>query len=229
MSETLSNPPSPPFQGWAIKSLATALTLVAVAWSADLQFELGLQIYTQQYLALALAFSLSLVFLHYRLDRTIGGKAPWYDVAAAALCFGAASYVAVIYQWLDAVLPYDPWVGLPFAGLLLLALVEALRRVAGTALTLIVLLFFCYGFVGHLVPGSLAGNYIPPESLLNNLMLGESGILGVPTRIAATVVVAFVLFGTILNRAGGSLCFTDVALSLFGRYRGGAAKMAIVA
>jgi len=229
MSEHELSPAAPRYQARIIAGLATTLCLVAIAWSADLQFELGLQIYTQQYLAFVLALTLALVFLCYRAGRGTGGPAPWYDVAMAALCFGSAAYVAVVYQWLDAELPYNPWVGLPFAAVLLLALIEALRRTAGTVLTIIVVVFFGYGLVGHLVPGPLAGNYVPPESLLNTLMLGESGILGVPTQIAATIVVAFVLFGTILNRAGGSKYFTDVALALLGRFRGGAAKMAIVA
>ena len=229
MSEKVSGPSAPRYQARIIAVLATTLSLVAVAWSADLQFELGLQIYAQQYLACVLALTLALVFLYYRVDRSTGGPVPLYDMAAAMLCLGSAGYVAVVYQWLDAELPYNPWVGLPFAVVLLLALVEALRRTAGLALTIIVVAFFGYGLVGHLVPGRLAGNYVPAESLFNTLMLGEAGILGVPTQIAATIVVAFVLFGTILNQAGGSKYFTDVALALLGRYRGGAAKMAIVA
>ena len=216
-------------QSRIVAILATLLTLVAIAWSADLPLEFGWQIYTQQYLALVLAFTLALVFMHYRASCGTGGIAPLYDLAAAALCLGTAGYVAVVYQWLDAELPYHPRLGLPSAIVLLLALIEALRRVAGLALTLIVVVFFGYGLVGHLVPGPLMGNYVPPQSLLNSLMLGEVGILGVPTQIAATIVIAFVFFGTALNHAGGSSYFTDVALALLGRYRGGAAKMAILA
>jgi len=217
------------FERWLITVLAAALPVVGIAWSGDLPLELGWQIYTQQYLALVLALTLGLVFLHVRADRSTGGPAPWYDLAAAALCLGAAGIVAVFYQSIDEELPYNPLLGLPFAIVLLVSLTEALRRLTGLTLTIIVALFFLYGLVGHLVPGRLAGNFVPPVSLLNTLMLGEAGILGVPTRIAATVVIVFVLFGAILNRAGGSGYFTDLALALMGRYRGGSAKMAIVA
>ena len=233
MSEPASSRQSRPLrariQDAAIATLAGLLTLVAMAWSADLPIEFGWQIYTQQYIALILAFTLALVFLHYRADGRTGGVVPAYDAVAAAVCLVVAGYVAVIYQWLDAELPYDPRIGVPFACVLLLGLTEALRRVAGLFLTVLVLVFFCYGLLGYLIPGPFMGNYVSPANLLNSLMLGDVGILGVPTQIAATVVIAFVLFGTILNRAGGSKYFTDVALSLFGQYRGGAAKIAIVA
>ena len=47
--------------------------------------------------------------------------------------------------------------------------------------------------------------------------------------VAATIVIAFVFFGNLLFASGGSAFFTDIALTLMGRYRGGSAKIAVTA
>ena len=54
-------------------------------------------------------------------------------------------------------------------------------------------------------------------------------MLGLPVLVAATIVIAFIFFGNILFASGGSAFFTDIALALMGRYRGGSAKIAVTA
>jgi TRAP transporter 4TM/12TM fusion protein len=48
-------------------------------------------------------------------------------------------------------------------------------------------------------------------------------------QIITTVVVTFVFFGNALFKTGGSAFFTDISMTLMGRYRGGPAKIAIMA
>jgi TRAP-type uncharacterized transport system fused permease subunit len=54
-------------------------------------------------------------------------------------------------------------------------------------------------------------------------------MLGLPVMVAATIVIAFVFFGNLLFASGGSAFFTDIALTMMGRYRGGSAKIAVTA
>ena len=54
-------------------------------------------------------------------------------------------------------------------------------------------------------------------------------MLGLPLMVATTIVIAFVFFGSLLFASGGSAFFTDIALTLMGRYRGGSAKIAVTA
>ena len=54
-------------------------------------------------------------------------------------------------------------------------------------------------------------------------------MLGLPLMVATTIVIAFVFFGNLLFASGGSAFFTDIALTLMGRYRGGSAKIAVTA
>ena len=55
-----------------------------------------------------------------------------------------------------------------------------------------------------------------------------NGILGLPLAVAATIVIAFLIFGHLLNASGGSRFFTEIAMLSMGRFRGGPAKIAVV-
>ena len=67
------------------------------------------------------------------------------------------------------------------------------------------------------------------QQLAFYLVWDPGSMLGLPVLVAATIVIAFVFFGNLLFASGGSAFFTDIALSLMGRYRGGSAKIAVTA
>src|SRR5437879_10270638 len=81
---------------------------------------------------------------------------------------------------------------------------------------------------GGALPGEFAARSIPLPRLAYYLVWDSSAILGIAIKIIATVVVVYVFFGQVLLKAGGSTFFTDVAMALMGKYRGGPAKIAIV-
>jgi TRAP transporter 4TM/12TM fusion protein len=61
------------------------------------------------------------------------------------------------------------------------------------------------------------------------LGLDTSGLFGLVLLIGVTVVVPFVFFGQLLSASGGASFFNDISLGLMGRFRGGAAKISIMA
>jgi len=212
----------------AVRTLAVGVCLCALAWVLDVPRALRWLIYTEQFLATMLALGLALTFLHYRATRGTGGCAPWFDWLAALAALGVAGYVAIVYPVLVEELAYAPRQGVAIAAVMLLLVLEGLRRTAGWALTLIVVVFVVYAFFGHALPGLFAARELHLARALTQLMLDPSALLGTPLLVAATIVVAFVLFGTLLSACGGAGFFTGLALALMGRYRGGAAKIAIV-
>jgi TRAP transporter 4TM/12TM fusion protein len=54
-------------------------------------------------------------------------------------------------------------------------------------------------------------------------------LLGIPLTIAATTVVSFIVFGQFLYASGGGDFFTELAMTVMGRFRGGAAKISVLA
>jgi len=63
--------------------------------------------------------------------------------------------------------------------------------------------------------------------LLVYLGLDTNALLGSALAVAVIVVVPFIMMGQVLGRCGGAEFFTDLAMAWMGRYRGGAAKIAV--
>ncbi|MGH6742403.1 MAG: TRAP transporter permease, partial [Bradyrhizobium sp.] len=190
----------------------------------------GLLIYNEQFLAGMIALGLTLVFL--TQPANLGNQRdtiPWYDWVLAAVSFLIGIHIIVRYPTLSEDMTLRPLDGLVVAFITVLLIMEALRRTVGLALTIIVLVFLIYAPLGHLVPGALAGLPVTVPKLAFYLVWDPGSMLGLPVLVAATIVIAFIFFGNILFASGGSAFFTDIALTLMGRYRGGSAKIAVTA
>jgi len=116
-----------------------------------------------------------------------------------------------------------------FGAVTIFLVIESTRRIMGWALPIVALVFLLYGLVGHLLPGILAFPKIPVARIIAVNYIATDGIFGTPLGVSATFVFLFVLFGSFLQKVGGGEFFIDLAYSLFGRFRGGPAKIAVVA
>jgi TRAP transporter 4TM/12TM fusion protein len=210
--------------------LAVALTCGAIAWAADLPPRLGLLLYTEQYLCAMLAAALALVYLTARATPAApAGKVPWYDWLAAAAGLGAAGYMALRYPVLAELLSSRPADGLAAGLVVTLLVIEGLRRTAGTVMAVIIVVVLALALVGHLLPGALAGRRVGWDHLAYYLAWDHSAMLGTPMVVVSTIVTAYVFFGQVLLKSGGSAFFTDISMAAVGRFRGGQAKIAVIA
>ncbi|MEO0359613.1 MAG: TRAP transporter fused permease subunit [Pseudomonadota bacterium] len=214
---------APVWRRATVAALAGALTLSAVAQAADLPSRLGWSFYTEQFLALVLGLALALVFL------TRPSRLPAIDLVLAAAGLALGLVAAAAYPDLLSRMMFAPPDALALSAMLFALVLEGLRRAVGWTLVIVVLLIAGYGLIGHLAPGALQTRAVAPERMAVYLAFDPNGALGVTMNVAATVVVAFVLFGQLLLRSGGAEFFNDVSAATMGRRRGGAAKISIVA
>mgnify|MGYP001430689749 FL=1 len=215
--------------GRLISFLAVLLTVLAIAWAIDLFRYAGLLLYTEQFLSGILAIAVPLVFLSLRKGK--GEKAldiPWYDFVLAMVGFFCAIFMAFRYPALAELVSDAPLEGLIPGTVLTLLLIEGLRRTVGLVLTVLVLLFVLMGLFGHLLPGKLAGKEMLTRDFFYYLAWDPTSILGVPLKIVTSIVMAFVFFGQVLTKSGGSTFFTEISMVLVGRFRGGQAKIAVM-
>ena len=91
----------------------------------------------------------------------------------------------------------------------------------------IVLLFSLYPTFASHVPDPLSGFQSPFLDVAPYLMISSEASFGIPMSAFGNLVIGFILFGAILQFTGRGKFFNDLALALVGRYRGGAAKVAI--
>ncbi len=210
-------------------ALACALTLAAIGWALGLPTTFRLEIYDAQFYGGMFALALPLAFLIYPAKRGAHRPTvPWYDWAAAAVSFAGATYLVVNYQELVDLVMLRPTDGV-VAGLLVLALAhEALRRATGWTLVITSLCFLAYAVFGSVLPGRLTAQPIDWDQLVPYLALDTNGVLGSPLAVATTIIVLFILFGNVLNAAGGGRFFADFSMLAIGRMRGGPAKVAVV-
>jgi TRAP transporter 4TM/12TM fusion protein len=209
---------------------ASLLTLASLAWAVQTYRSVGLLLFNEQILAGMLALGLALVFLTQPFrSGSPRPFVPWYDWLLAAVSAIAAGYLAVRFPTLSEEVTARPLDGLVVAFVIVPLVLEALRRVTGWALTIVVIVFLVYALLGHLVPGQLAGRPVKLTQLAYYLVWDPGSMLGTPLLVAATIVIAFIFFGQLLFASGGSAFFTDVSLAAMGRYRGGSAKIAVTA
>lgn len=67
------------------------------------------------------------------------------------------------------------------------------------------------------------------NKLAGHMYLTTEGVFGVPLGVSAGFVFLFVLFGSLLDKAGAGEYFINLAYALLGKFRGGPAKAAVVA
>jgi TRAP transporter 4TM/12TM fusion protein len=115
-------------------------------------------------------------------------------------------------------------------GLLALGVVlELARRTTGWGLVVVALMALVYAVTGPYLPGFLAHRGYGFTRLMEHLYLSTEGIWGVPLGVSADFVYLFVLFGALLDMAGGGALLIGLADRATGRTRGGPAKTAALA
>ena len=116
-----------------------------------------------------------------------------------------------------------------FAVIIVVALFETTRRVIGWVVPSLALVFLIYNFFGPYFPGLLQHRGFSFSRVVSHMYLTSEGIFTTPLGACADYIVLFTVFGALLDASGGSEFFTDLAMSICGRFRGGPAKVAIVA
>lgn len=212
------------------KIMGGTLVCLALAEALDLYRTVGLVLIKEQLLAVILGLALAIVLVAKPFVRNSPRQqVPWYDVAAAVLCFGACLYVAVFYLEIVDTLFERPTASVVSGTIIIAGVAECLRRTAGPLLFGFVLFFIAFGLMGHLIPGHFQGRDVDLDRLMIYVGLDSNGIIGLPIGVVVSIVIAFIFFGSLLNASGGSGFFTEISTALMGRYRGGSAKIAVVA
>ena len=224
-----------PSAGTAVPIATTAMgALVAlggIAWGADLYRMVGWNFLAEQFLAIALGLAMGIVYLIRPLNdpRGVRDTAPLYDWTLAIISVALGVYMSWHYPRMLGEFFNSPPDVVVSCTLLFVLVVEGLRRASGWPLVIVVLAFFAYALVGHLVEGALQTREVRPLGMLVYLGLDSSGLFGLVLLIGVTVVIPFVFFGQLLASSGGASFFNDISLGLMGRFRGGAAKISIMA
>ena len=189
--------------------------------------------------SLHLAFGLVLCFFAYpafkaRRDE----KIPIYDyffvvIGLITTLYIFFSYEALVHRqgimatvkFFGFTVPYEVILG----SLGIILLLEATRRAIGIPLVAIALIFLLFSIFGQSMPHLISHQGLSITRLVGYHWFGGEAIFGIPISVSVSFIFLFVLFGAILDVAGGGKYFLNLAFALVGKMRGGPAKAAILA
>ncbi len=221
------------WQRWIVPAIALVWSLFQLSIASWLLMD------STYIRAIHLGFAFAIVFLSYPTLRRavrvpglrwLGEKRsiPWIDFALALVAVACAVYIAWDYEGISARIGIPSARDTVFGILLVVFLLEAARRVIGPALPIIAGAFTFYAFFGPYMPDVIAFKGVSLERYVSQISMSTEGIYGIPLDVSATIVFLFVLFGSMLEKAGAGRFFIDLAMSLLGRYKGGPAKAAVM-
>lgn len=219
------------FNGWVAilwKTMLCAIPLVGILYILGFHQKLRIPLFQEQYVGLFLGLVLVAIYIGIPNGRSaLQDRVPWYDWIFSILALIVGLYIALFYPELILRFGYVTPERVILSVLAFVLILEALRRIHGWTLVIVVLVFLTYAFLAPYLPGLLKGRSTPPIQLFNYLYLDTNSLLNM-VGIAATMALAFVLFGQMLLKFGGGDIFNDISLALFGRFRGGPAKVAVI-
>ncbi len=210
--------------------LLTGLTAFLVLASIFQLYTGGFGLFsTMTQRSIHLMFMLTPVFFFWAASPKSAKRLAWYDVL-----FGILTLISSLYLFLtwsqSAMRVSDPSsLDLFFGAVMILAVLEGVRRTTSNALMLTALVLLLYTYFGKYLPGSLAHRGYSVSRIIDFYYSTAEGIYGIPIGVSATLIILFVIFGSVLNATGGGKFFIDITYALTGKWRGGTGKTAVVA
>ena len=225
--------------------LATFVALVAFIWSC---FQLYIASSVPYFLTEAtglpfvlndgqsrivhLAFAIGLAMFSFPLFKGAARNTiPWYDWLLAAAGVASCLYLLVFRNDIAARagLPTPGDIVVSAVGLSMLAI--AVYRSLGLPMLMVATLFVAYVFFGDArwLPDVVQWKGASFSKALWHYWMQTEGVFGLALGVSASIIFLFVLFGSLLEKAGAGNYFIKLAFGLLGHMRGGPAKAAVVA
>jgi len=185
--------------------------------------------------AIHLGFALTLVFLIYPFTK--GKKISITDIAVSLIAAFCCLYIYFFYDQLierggilleynigKFTVPVEIIIGM--VGIIIL--LEATRRAIGMPLVIIAVCFLLFSYFGRYAPDIISHGGLSLKRLVGFQWFDQEAIFGIPIGVSVDFIFLFVLFGALLEKAGGGKYFLDLAFAMVGKMRGGPAKAAIL-
>ncbi len=186
--------------------------------------------------AIHLGFALTLAFLIYPISKS--KKISFFDVLISFMGAISCLYIYFFYDQLVERggvllnLKISETLNFPLELILggcgILILLEATRRAIGLPLVIIASCFLLFSYFGRFAPEIISHGGLSLNRLVGFQWLDQEAIFGIPIGVSVDFIFLFVLFGALLETAGGGKYFLDLAFAMVGKMRGGPAKAAIL-
>jgi TRAP transporter 4TM/12TM fusion protein len=213
------------FNGTLLRVLLAAIPLFGIGWILAVTDYFGIALTFQQVIAVILGFACGAALLKHPYFE----KAGIFEFVLAVVAFCSWFWMAYNFEeWVVSgdELGIDKWGP---AAIALTLMMEGLRKAAGKIIAGLVWVLVLYAFVGDYLPGVLEAAVDPPAETIHYLYYDNNGVPGLVLQVVLNLVLAFIIFGKLMEVSGGTAFLTDLAMGWMGHRRGGPAKVAVVA
>ena len=219
--------------GWSRKVMLGVLliwSIFQIWYSSTLPFIFNFGVFNNtEARSIHLAFSIFLVYLAFpALKSSPQTSIPWKDWFFAGTGAFSAGYIYLFYHELSDRPGLPTYLDIVVSVTGMILLLEGTRRALGPTLMVVASVFLLYTVAGPYMPEVIAHKGQSLNKIVSHQWLGTEGVFGVALGVSNSFVFLFVLFGSLMERAGAGNYFTQVAFALLGHYRGGPAKAAVV-
>ncbi len=205
------------------------VTAVAVVMSLFHLYTAYAIVPTQTLHPVHVAFVLFLTFLLFPAAKRFRHRVMWWDWIAALLPVAIVAYM--IHggdDFTDRNTLPNPW-DLALGIVLIVLILEAMRRTAGWIMPLIASIFIAYALWGDSLPAGWAHRNYDVSRLVGHLYMTLEGIFGVAVDVSSSLIILFTIYGAFLQFSGAGKFFIDFSLSAMGRSRTGAGRTVVFA
>lgn len=225
------------FEGKLIAGVALAWSVFQIYIASNIPFALtnltgmNFTFNSDEARAIHLAFALFLAACAFPLFKSSSRhKIPLYDYALGLLGVAAALYLIFDKDGIAnrPGLPTD--LDLVISSIGLIVLLVATYRALGLPMVVVASIFLLYVFFGdsNNVPDVIQWRGASYGKAMWHFWMQTEGVFGVALGVSASMVFLFVLFGSLLDKAGAGNYFIQVAFAGLGHLRGGPAKAAVL-
>nr|WP_067726545.1 TRAP transporter fused permease subunit [Oceanobacillus damuensis] len=208
------------------KVLAIVISLTAIAFSVFHLYTAGFgSLPSWQQRAVHVSFGLLLLFMLFPFSKVKGFK--FYDLIPILLSCFVLFYTLFDYPAIEYRAGQPNMLDMIIGTLLIVLVIEGVRRTNGILMSILILSFLFYIFLGPYFPGLLGHQGYSYKKMIDTLFISTSGIFSSPVYTSSTVIVLFIVFGSFFLKSGAGKFFIDFAFILVGRKRGGPALASV--
>ncbi len=209
------------------------LGILASVWMlSQLYFTFVQPIHPMTLSPIFLCFALAIVFINKPFPGS--DKYPWLRIIDF-LTFPVFGWV-IWYSFVEQLriisrIPYiEPVLGADKVAMfiIMILLLEAVRRVIGLNLLVFVLVFIAYCFLGKYCPGFTKFSGFNIKQFTEIMTLTSQGIYGTPLSTTASYIFYFMIFGSLFAACGGGQVLIDIGMKFSNPKTGGPAKAAVL-
>jgi TRAP transporter 4TM/12TM fusion protein len=208
---------------------AVFVSIVAVAMSLFHLYTAYGIVPAQELRPIHVGWVLFLVFLLFPAARRFRHRVmPWDWVAAAAAVASIAYMLHGGDDFMDRNTLPDR-TDIAFGVLLIVLLLEAVRRTSGWILTVVVAAFIAYALFGDHLPQPWEHRGYELGRLVGHLYMTLEGIFGVAVDVSSSLIILFTIYGAFLQFSGAGKFFIDFSFSAMGGKSSGAGRTVVLA